>query len=128
MASLPSVRGTYDVVVLPGRVAFDAARRVERLLVSVEELARGVGALEREFKGLRTDMREVIDGVERLRGDVRSMGDGVDGIRGSTHGMERQIDGVAVSLERIDALAGRISRFGVRRPGRSSGAGSPSAP
>ena len=64
MASLPSVRGTIDVVVVPGRIALDAARRIERLLVSVEELAGGVQAMEREFRGLRSDMREVIDGVE----------------------------------------------------------------
>ena len=116
MASLPSVRGTFDVVVVPGRVVLDVARRAERLLVSIEELSSGVQAMEREFRGLRSDMREVIDGVERLRGEVRSMSDGVGGIRGSTEGIETRIDGVADSLARLDVITGRLARFGGRRP------------
>lgn len=115
MASLPSVRGTIDVVVVPGRVVVDVARRVERLLQSVEALAGGVQSMEREFRGLRTDMREVIDGVERLRGEVRSMGDGVHGIRGATDAIEGRIDGVAESLERLDVLTARLARFGGKR-------------
>lgn len=116
MAPLPSVRGTLDAVVVPGRVARDAVRRIERLLVAVESLAGGVQSMEREFVGLRSDIREVIDGVERLRGDVRSLNDGVHGIRGATGAIEGRIDGVAESLERLDVLTARLSRLGGRRP------------
>lgn len=122
MASLPSFRGTIDVVNVPGRVAVDVVRRLERLLGAVEDLAAGVQSMEREFVGLRSDMREVIDGVERLRGDVQKMGDGVHGIQGATGAIEGRIDGVAESLERLDVLTARLARFGGKRPPRERAA------
>lgn len=118
MASLPSVRGALDVVGVPGRVVLDVARRVEQLLASVEALATGVASLEREFRGLRGDMREVIDGVERLRGEVRGMSDGVHGIRGATSSIEGRIDTVAESLERLDVLTARLQRLSGGRRAR----------
>ena len=116
MAALPSVRSPLAVARLPLVVGLGVARRVERVLVSVEELAVGVRSLDREMRGLRGDMREVVDGVERLREEVHTMRRGGDGIRGATEDLDAKMEGVAASLGHIDALTARVGRIGLRRP------------
>ena len=58
-----------------GRGVNNAARGavggVDRLISAVEGLAEGIISIEREMKGMRRDMREVIDSVEGLRHDLR---------------------------------------------------------
>jgi hypothetical protein len=118
MAPLPSVRASLGVVQVPLRVGAGIVRRVDRVLSTVENLATGVVSMEKELRAMRRDMREVVDGVDRLGDEVRGMRTGVDGIRGSTESLDGRLDGVAGSLERIDHLAGRLGRFGGGRARR----------
>jgi hypothetical protein len=95
---------------------------IGRLLAPVGYVARAlegiaaVKAVEREMRGLRDDMREVIAGVEGLREDVRSLNGGVGGIREATESLDAKIDDVSVHLQTVGALAARVGRLGARRP------------
>jgi hypothetical protein len=95
---------------------------IGRLLAPIGHVARAlegiaaVTAVEREMRGLREDMREVIEGVEGLRADVRSLNGGVGGIREATESLDAKIDEVSVHLQAVGVLAGRLGRLGARRP------------
>jgi hypothetical protein len=88
------------------------ARMVIRLVDGIASLS----SIEREMRGLRGDMREVVSGIEGLRDDVRELGGGVGRISTSTKALETKVDGLAVHLDAVGALATRFGRFGARRP------------
>ena len=88
------------------------ARTIIRLVDGVASIA----SIEREMRGLRGDMRQVVEGIEGLRADVRSMHGGVGRIGTSTESLEAKVDELTVHLDVIGGLASRFGRFGVRRP------------
>jgi hypothetical protein len=77
---------------------------------------RALVSIERELRGLRGDMRAVIDGIEGLRDDVRAMHGGVGRISTSTEALESKVDELSVHIDALGTLAGRLGRFGARRP------------
>ena len=87
------------------------ARTVIRLIDGVASIA----SIEREMRGLRGDMRRVVEGIEGLRTDVRAMHGGVGRISTSTESLEAKVDELSVHLDAIGALATRFGRFGARR-------------
>jgi hypothetical protein len=87
------------------------ARQVIRLLDGIA----AISSIEREMRGLRGDMREVVTGIEGLREDVRSMHAGVGRIGTATEALEAKVDEVTVHLDAVGALATRFGRFGARR-------------
>jgi hypothetical protein len=86
-----------------------------RTVVRVVDGVASIGAVERELRGLRGDMRQVVTGIEGLRTDVRAMHGGVGRINSSTEALETKVDELAVHLDAIGALASRFGRFGARR-------------
>jgi hypothetical protein len=72
-------------------------------------------SIERELRGLRGDMQEVITGIEGLRDDVRALHSGVGRISDATVNLEGKVDELGVHIDALGTLAGRIGRFGVRR-------------
>ena len=88
------------------------ARTIIRLIDGVASIA----SIEREMRGLRGDMRQVVTGIEGLRADVRAMHGGVGRISTSTESLEAKVDELSVHLDAIGALASRFGRIGTRRP------------
>lgn len=76
---------------------------------------RAVVSIEREMRGLRGDMRQVVDGIEGLRDDVRAMQGGVGRISDATVSLESKVDELSVHIDALGALATRFGRFGGRR-------------
>ena len=87
------------------------ARTAARLLDGIASIS----SIERELRGLRGDMREVVAGIEGLREDVRSMHSGVGRIGTATEALESKVDEVSVHIDALGALASRFGRFGARR-------------
>jgi hypothetical protein len=73
-------------------------------------------SIERELRGLRGDIREVIDGIDGLRSDVRAMHGRVGRISTATEALEAKVDDLSVHIDALGSLAGRLGRFGGRRP------------
>ena len=88
------------------------ARTVVRLIDGIASLT----SIEREMRGLRGDMRQVVEGIEGLRADVRAMHGGVNRISTATEALEAKVDDVSVHIDALGTLAGRLGRFGTRRP------------
>ena len=111
-----------------GSGARSVVSRIEEALDHLEDLVKGVRAMERELTGMRRDVRALGKKIDGLRGDVQTMHAGVGGIRDATESLDRQfhevpdrlasvdqrIGGLAGSLESVDALAMRLGRFGRR--------------
>jgi hypothetical protein len=76
---------------------------------------RALSSIERELRGLRGDMRDVIAGIDGLREDVRAMHAGVGRIGKATEALETKVGELSVHIDALGALAGRIGRFGARR-------------
>ena len=94
-----------------GRGVNNAARGaiggVDRLISAVEGLAEGIASIEREMKGMRRDMREVIESVEGLRDDLA----GFDELRDATVSMNRGVRSWAAGLDGLNALLDRYPRL-----------------
>ncbi len=94
-----------------GRSVNSAARGafggVERLIVTVESLAEGITSIEREMRGMRRDMREVIDSVEGLRGDLAGFAE----LREATVTMSEDVKDLAIGLDGLNALLDRYPRL-----------------
>ena len=94
-----------------GRGVNSAARGalggVDRLISAVEGLAEGITSIEREMKGMRRDMRQVIDSVEGLRNDLA----GFDDIRAATTSMDREVQAMHQSLDGVNNLLDRYPRL-----------------
>lgn len=84
---------------------------VDTLLIPVRALV----SIERELRGMRSDLQQVLGAVEGLRDDVRSLQGGVGRIGDATVNLEDKVDGLGVHMDALGALAGRIGRLGVRR-------------
>jgi len=76
---------------------------------------RAVASIEREMRGLRGDIRDVLGAVEGLRDDVRSLQGGVGRIGNATVSLESKVDDLSVHIDALGALATRFGRFGGRR-------------
>ena len=87
-----------------------AVDRLDRILSSLETLGGSIASIEQDMRGMRSDLREAIDGIEALRDDVRSLEGSVTGIRDATMSLESRVDELGVSLKRIDSLVPRLSR------------------
>lgn len=104
--------------------------RIDRVLRSVEELAVGVGRLEAEMRGMRSDVRAVTGRVDLLREEfahvadevhaigatTTQMGTNVEPLGGLAAALDEHLDEMSASLRRIDGLASRIGRWGRREP------------
>ncbi len=107
MTTLPLGGGAAKI----GRSVHSAARGavggVDRLIATVESLSVGIASIEREMRGMRRDMRQVIDSVEGLREDLA----GFDDIRGATTSMDREVQELGRSLDHVNALFERYPRL-----------------
>lgn len=116
--ALPNALGAVERPVrAAARGAGAAAGRVDRILRSFETLGVAIASIEREMRGMRGDLREVIAALGALREDVGVLDGSVSGIRDATVSLEQQVAGledhlltVGKSLRRIDSLVPRISR------------------
>jgi len=94
-----------------GRSVNNAARGalggVDRLISTVEALAEGIGSIEREMKGMRRDMRQVIESVEGLRSDLA----GFDDLRDATVTMSQDVKVLGAGLDGLNALLDRYPRL-----------------
>ena len=72
-------------------------------------------SIERELRGMRGDMREVLGAIEGLRDDVRGLNGGVARIGDATVSLEGKVDELGVHIDALGTLAGRLGRFGTRR-------------
>lgn len=84
---------------------------IDTLLVPVRALV----SIERELRGMRSDVQEVLGAIEGLRDDVRSLQGGVGRIGDATVNLEGKVDDLGVHIDALGTLAGRIGRIGVRR-------------
>jgi methyl-accepting chemotaxis protein len=119
------VSAATAVVLSPVRAVVavgSAVTRLQRTLDHLDDMADGVAIMEREMRGMRADLADVIGELEGVRGgvgalgtSVDSMSDGVSGIRGATETLDSRVENLNKSIENIDALASRFSRFGARR-------------
>ena len=76
---------------------------------------RALVSIEREMRGLRGDMRNILAGIEGLREDVQALHGGVGRIGDATVSLESKVDELGVHIDALGTLAGRLGRFGVRR-------------
>jgi uncharacterized protein YoxC len=76
---------------------------------------RALVSIEREMRGLRGDMRDILAGIEGLREDVQTLHGGVGRIGDATVSLETKVDELAVHIDALGTLAGRLGRFGARR-------------
>jgi hypothetical protein len=76
---------------------------------------RALVSIERELRGLRGDMRDVLDGINGLREDVQQLHGGVGRIGDATVNLEAKVDELGVHIDALGTLAGRLGRFGARR-------------
>lgn len=82
---------------------------------------RALSSIERELRGMRGDVRDVLAAVEGLREDVRALHGGVGRIGDATVNLEAKVDDLGVHIDALGTLAGRIGRLGVRRRGTDRG-------
>lgn len=80
---------------------------VDRLISAVGGLAEGITSIEREMKGMRRDMRRVIDSVEGLRADLA----GFEDVRDATVSMDNGVKELSSSLDGVNALFARYPRL-----------------
>jgi uncharacterized protein YoxC len=132
MSVTESRPSAIDLVRLPGRLAVQAAEGIasatvavvtlparllsliaaaEKGLVNLDEMTKGVKAMEGEMQGMRAHLVDVITVLEGVRSGVGSMTGEVTGIRNATVSLDSQIDGLQESLKNIDLLAARLTRF-----------------
>jgi hypothetical protein len=76
---------------------------------------RAIVAIEREMRGLRGDVQDVLAGIQGLRDDVRSLHGGVGRIGDATVSLETKVDELGVHIDALGTLAGRLGRLGARR-------------
>jgi hypothetical protein len=76
---------------------------------------RAIVSIEREMRGLRGDMRDVLGAIEGLREDVHQLHGGVGRIGDATVSLESKVDELGVHIDALGTLAGRLGRFGARR-------------
>ena len=95
------------VVVTGAGAAID---RVDRILSAVEVLAASIGRIEQDMRGMRSDLREAIDGINRLRDSVGALDGSVLGIRDATVSLDDRVVELQDSLVHVDALVQSLPR------------------
>jgi hypothetical protein len=91
-----------------------AVDRIDRILSSLEVLALSIKSIEKDMRGMRSDLREVIDGVTELRHSVEGLDGSVEAIRATTRSLDARVIEVQDSLTHVDALARSVPRIGRR--------------
>lgn len=107
MTQLPLGGGAAKIGKSVNSAARGALGGVDRLISAVEGLAEGIGSIEREMKGMRRDMRHVIDSIEGLRQDLA----GFDDIRAATVSMDREVQELGRGLDGVNSLLDRYPRL-----------------
>lgn len=111
-------RSAFSVIRIAAVVPMGVVAGLDRALRNLEVIANGVQAMHSEFIGMREDIRTLDRRVEALREEVTSLNEDVGQIRGATSTLDGRLEDVSRSLEGVDALATRVGRIGLRRPGR----------
>jgi hypothetical protein len=91
-----------------------AVDRIDGILSAVEVLAVSIRSIEKDMRGMRSDLREVIDGVAELKRSVDGLDGSVAGIRETTASLDARVVDVQDSLTHVDALARSVPRIGRR--------------
>ena len=112
------------VVVTGAGAAID---RVDRILSAIEVLAASISRIEHDMRGMRSDLREVIDGLDGLRSSVGALDGSVSGIREATVSLDVRVDELQDSLVHVDALVQSLPRVR-RRVARARQNGAAPAP
>ena len=115
------VSTTANVVLAPARLVASvghAVARLQRTLDKLDDMADGVTAMEREMRGMRADLAEVIgelEGIRDLNTQLHVIGDSVVEMNNGVATMGTSVESLNESIENIDALAAKFARFGGRR-------------
>lgn len=110
-----------NIVLAPARVLASvgsAVTRLQRTLDHLDDMADGVTAMEREMRGMRADLAEVIgelEGIRDLNTQLHVIGDSVVDMNAGVATMGTSVASLNESIENIDALAAKFARFGGRR-------------
>lgn len=112
---------TANIVLAPARVVAavgTAITRLQRTLDHLDDMADGVVAMEREMRGMRADLAEVIgelEGIRDLNTRLHLIGDSVVDMNNGVATMSNSVEQLNTSIDNIDALAAKFARFGGRR-------------
>ncbi|WP_354698236.1 hypothetical protein DSM112329_03902 [Paraconexibacter sp. AEG42_29] len=115
------VSTTATIVLAPARavaIVGTAITRLQRTLDHLDDMADGVTAMEREMRGMRADLAEVIgelEGIRDLNTRLHLIGDSVVDMNDGVKTMGASVDSLNTSIDNIDALAAKFARFGGRR-------------
>lgn len=112
---------TVNVVLAPARLVAavgSAITRLQRTLDKLDDMADGVTAMEREMRGMRADLAEVIgelEGIRDLNTRLHVIGDSVVEMNDGVHVMGTSVEKLGQSIDNIDHIAARFARLGGRR-------------
>lgn len=115
------VSTTAAIALAPARALASvghAVARLQRTLDNLDDMADGVTQMEREMRGMRADLAEVIgelEGIRDLNTQLHVIGDSVGEMNGGVATMGASVDSLNTSIDNIDALAARFARFSGRR-------------
>ena len=115
------VSTTASIALAPVRLltsAGHAVARLQRTLDHLDDMAEGVTAMEREMRGMRADLAEVIgelEGIQDLNAQLHAIGDSVVDMNGGVATMGTSVESLNGSIGNIDAVAARFARLGGRR-------------
>jgi short-subunit dehydrogenase len=115
------VSTTASIALAPVRLLASAGHavvRLQRTLDHLDDMAEGVTAMEREMRGMRADLAEVIgelEGIQDLNTQLQAIGDSVVAMNGGVATMGTSVESLNGSIGNIDAVAARFARFSGRR-------------
>jgi methyl-accepting chemotaxis protein len=115
------VSTTASIVLAPARAVAlvgSTLGRLGRTLDHLDDMADGVTAMEREMRGMRADLAEVIgelEGIRDLNTRLHVIGDSVIDMNTGVSAMSANVEALNSSIDNIDALAAKFARFGGRR-------------
>jgi methyl-accepting chemotaxis protein len=115
------VSTTASIVLAPARAVAavgSGIARLQRTLDSLDDMADGVTAMEREMRGMRADLAEVIgelEGIRDLNTRLHVIGDSVVEMNDGVGHMNLSVSKLNTSIDNIDHIAARFARFGGRR-------------
>jgi methyl-accepting chemotaxis protein len=115
------VSTTASIVLAPARAVAlvgSTIGRLGRTLDHLDDMADGVTAMEREMRGMRADLAEVIgelEGIRDLNTRLHVIGDSVVDMNTGVSAMSANVEALNGSIDNIDALAAKFARFGGRR-------------
>ncbi|MCW3039886.1 MAG: hypothetical protein JWM31_1791 [Solirubrobacterales bacterium] len=92
--------------------------RLQRTLDNLDDMSEGVTHMEREMRGMRADLAEVIgelEGIRDLNHHLTIIGDAVVDMNGGVATMSTNVEALNGSIDNIDALAARLGRLSGRR-------------